>query len=75
MTKRKRTHNELQNTTRKTKDRATRTPLMPVMKLLKGNFCFTSDTHRVALVTNPVIRLNAYDKWNILVVICYTDFL
>ena len=56
----KRTNNDLSNTTQKTKDRATRTPLKTGGELM----CFgkvssswsTTDTRRVTLVTNLVIR-------------------
>ena len=54
----KRTNNNLQNITQKTKDRATRTPLKPGGELRcterVNNFCSTCDTRRVTL-TNPVI--------------------
>ena len=60
MAKWKRTNNDLSNTTQKTKDRATRTPLKTGGELM----CFgkvssswsTTDTRRVTLVTNLVIR-------------------
>ena len=45
---RKRTNNDLQNITHKTKDRVTRTRKV-------SSSCSTSDTNRVTLVTNPVI--------------------
>jgi len=42
-----------------------------------GNFCSSSGTRRVTLVTNPMIMRKgperAYDKWDISVVIFYTD--
>jgi hypothetical protein len=57
MTKRKRTNNDLQNTTQETKDRAT--PLRSGCELRcserVNNSWSTSDTRRVTLVTNPVI--------------------
>jgi hypothetical protein len=55
----KSTHNDLQNNTHKTKDRVTRTPLSTEGELRRsgrvGSSCSTSDTHRVTLVTNPVM--------------------
>ena len=57
MTKRKRTNNDLQNTTQETKDRAT--PLRSECELMcserVNSSWSTSDTRRVTLVTNPVI--------------------
>ena len=51
--------NDLQNTTQKNKDRATRTPLTTGGELRcsgrVGCSCSTSDTRRVTLVTNLVI--------------------
>jgi hypothetical protein len=76
----KSTHNDLQNNTHKTKDRVTRTPLSTEGELRRsgrvGSSCSTSDTHRVTLVTNPVMSYEwgkGLDKWNIYVVICDTD--
>ena len=56
----KRTNNDLQNTTQKTKDRATRTPLKTGGELMMwsgkvSSSCSTSVTRRVAPVTNLVI--------------------
>ena len=55
----KRTNNNLQNITQKTKDRVTRTPLKSGGGLgCSGRVissCSTSDIRRVNLVTNPVI--------------------
>jgi hypothetical protein len=55
----KRTNNDLQNTTQKTKNRATRTPLKTGGELLcsgrVSSFRSTSDTRRVTLVTKPMI--------------------
>ena len=52
--------------THKTKDRVTRTPLKTGGELRcsgrVSSSCYTSDTRRVALVTNPVI---SHDKRNI----------
>jgi len=53
----KRTNNDLQNITQKTKDRVARTPLTGGELRCSGsvgNSCFASDIHRVTLVTNPV---------------------
>jgi len=46
----KRTNSDLQNTTQKTKDRATRIPLNTGRV---GNSCSTSSTRRVNLFTKP----------------------
>ena len=84
MKKYKRPNNDLQNNTNKTKDRVTRTPLKPGGELRcsgrESSSCSISGTHRVTLVTNPVINHemrkgpeSVYDKWNISVVICDTD--
>ena len=55
----KRTDNDIQNTTQKTKYRATRTSLKPGFTLRcsgrKTRYCSNSDTCRVILATNPVI--------------------
>jgi hypothetical protein len=55
----KRTNNDLQNITQKTKDRATRTPLKTMGELMcsrrVSSFCSTSGTRRATLVTNLVI--------------------
>jgi hypothetical protein len=62
MAKRKRTNNDLQNTTQKTTDRETRAPLQPGCAMClgsAGSSCSTSGTLRIALVTNPVIC----DEW------------
>ena len=52
----KRTNNDLQNITHKTKDRVTRTPLKPGDELMcsgrAGSSCSASGTFRVNLVTN-----------------------
>ena len=48
----KRTSNDLQNKTHKTKDRETRTPQSSGMV---SSSCFTTVTHRVTLATIPVI--------------------
>jgi hypothetical protein len=57
--KNKRTNKDLQNTTLKTKDRVTRTPLRTGSELrfsgMVSSSCSTSGTRRVTLVTNPVI--------------------
>jgi hypothetical protein len=58
MAKRKRTNNDLQNTTQKTTDLETRAPLKPGCAMCLGSAsssCSTSGTLRIALVTNPVI--------------------
>ena len=58
MAKRKRTNNDLQNTTQKTTDLETRAPLKPGCAMCQGSAsttCSTSGTLRIALVTNPVI--------------------
>ena len=60
MAKRKWTNNDLQNIHIKLKDRETRTP-QKIGSELKcsgtvGSSRSTSDTHRVDLVTNPVIN-------------------
>jgi hypothetical protein len=77
---RKKTNNDLQNITHKTKDRVTRTKLKTVNELRcsgrVSSSCSTSGTHRVTLVTNPVIShewgkdrevfstsLWSYDTW------------
>jgi hypothetical protein len=58
MAKRKRTNNDLQNITHKTKDQVRRTPLKTRGEVRwsgrVGSSCSTSGTHRVNLVTNPV---------------------
>ena len=58
--KTKRRNNDLQKTTYKTKDRATRTPLKTGDKLRCSDtfsgFCSISGIRRVTLVTNSVIR-------------------
>ena len=53
MAKRKRKNSDLQNTTQKTKDRATQTHLK--MGLEAMNFCSTNFTHCVTLVANHAI--------------------
>ena len=60
MAKRKRTNNDLQNTTLKNKDRVTKTPLKTTGGELMcpgrvSSFCSTSGIRRVTLVKNPVI--------------------
>jgi len=54
----KRTNNDLQNTTIKTNDIATRTPLRPGGELKLsgrvGSFCLTSGTRSVTPVFKPV---------------------
>jgi hypothetical protein len=59
MAKRARINNDLQHTTQKTKGRATRTPVKLEGELRCSrrisSSCFTSGTHRVTVVTNPVI--------------------
>jgi len=70
----KRTNNDLQNTSQKTKDRSIRIPRITRGKLMYSGRVNsdTSDTRRVTLITNPMINheWSAYDKWNISVVIC-----
>ena len=60
MVKRKRTNNDLQNTTKKTQDRSTRTPLTTGCDLkCSGRVSISSSTsviRRVTLATNPVIN-------------------
>jgi hypothetical protein len=55
----KRTNNDLQNITHKTKDRVTRVPLKTRDELMcsgrVGSSCSTSGTRRVTLFPNPVI--------------------
>ena len=57
--KEKKTNNDLQNITHKTKDRVTRTPLKTGGELRcsgkVGSSRYTNGTRRVNLVTNPVI--------------------
>jgi len=52
----KKTSNDLQNTTQKTKDRATRTPLKTGVKLMyflrDSSSCSTTDTRRVTVKRN-----------------------
>ena len=64
MAKGKRTNNDLQNTTQKTKDRVRWTLLATVGELMcsgrSSSFCPTSGTRRVTLVTNPVIMVSLY---------------
>ena len=59
MAKRKRTNNDLQNTTQKTKDLAKRTPQKTGSVLrcsgMVSSSTSTCGTRRVTLVTNPVI--------------------
>jgi len=59
MARGKGTNNDLQNTTQKTKDRETRTPLKTGGELWcsgrVGSSCSSCGTRRVTLVTNPVI--------------------
>jgi len=60
---RKKTRNDLQNITQKTKDRTTRTPLkIGDERKCSGRIsssCSTCGTRRVTLVTNPVV----YHEW------------
>jgi hypothetical protein len=60
MKKDKRTNNDLQNTTHKTKDRVTRTPLKTGGELRcsgrVGSSCFTSGISRVNLVTTNELQ-------------------
>jgi hypothetical protein len=55
----KRTNNDIQDTTLKTKERATQTPLKTGGELRfsrrVSSSCSTSATHCVTFVTNPVI--------------------
>ena len=57
MAKRKRTNNDLQNITQKTKDRAARIPLKSRGEIRcsgkVNSFCSTCDTRRNTLVTKP----------------------
>jgi hypothetical protein len=53
--KNKRTNNDLQTFTQKTKDRATRTPLKQGWFGMVGSSCSTCGTHRATLFSNPVI--------------------
>ena len=66
----KRTNNDLQNKSQKTKDRATRTLLKTRDELrCSGRVsisCSTSVTRRVILVTNPVISHEWWKNWEIL---------
>jgi hypothetical protein len=54
--KEERTNNNLQNTTQEAKDRALKigVELRPVPRKVRSS-CSTSDTHRVTLVTKPMI--------------------
>jgi hypothetical protein len=58
MAKSKRTNNDLQNMTHKSKDRVTQTPLKtgdePGAPGRVSSSCSTSGTRRVILVTNPL---------------------
>ena len=56
MKKDKRSNDDLQNTTYKTKDRATRNSLKTGSELRVISSCSTSGTRRVNLATNPMIR-------------------
>ena len=60
MAKRKRTNNDLQNTTQKAKDRARRTPLKTGGKLRcsgrVGSSCSTCGSRLVIFIPIPVIR-------------------
>jgi len=62
----KRTTNDQQNTTQKTKDRATRTPLKTGDQLMcsgrVGSSCFNSDTRRVTVATNPGLSVVIREK-------------
>jgi hypothetical protein len=55
MVERKRTRNDLQNTTQKTKDRATRTSLKTGDELMCPGRISSSCARRVTPVTHPVI--------------------
>ena len=72
MSKRKRTHNDLQNTTQKTKDLATQTAHKTGDELRcsgrVGSSCSTSGTRRVTLVTNPVVN---HDRGAIFLHVCF----
>jgi hypothetical protein len=68
--------NNLQNTTQKNNDRATRTPLKPEENSgasgKVSSSCSTSDTRRVTLVTNPVISHEwGNDHYSYLSVVAY----
>ena len=58
--KTKRTKNDLQNTTQKSEDRTTRTPLKTGVEIRcygrVGSSCSMCGTSRVTLITNPVIN-------------------
>ena len=70
----KRTNNDVQNITHKTKDRVTRIPLKTGSELSCpggiSSSCSTSVTSRVNIVANPG---SVYDTWHISVDICCTD--
>jgi hypothetical protein len=76
MAKRKRTNNDLQNTTYKTKNRVARTQLKTGGELMCSTrvirFCSTSGIHGVTLFTNPVIS-HEWRQVEHIVVICDTD--
>jgi len=63
VTKRKRTNNDLRNTTQKTKDRAPRTSLKIRGSIRVSSFCSTYGTRRVTLVTNPVMNEERTGLW------------
>ena len=71
MAKRKSTkgQNDLTKYTHKTKDRVTQTPRKTGGKLRcsgrVGSSCSNSDTHRVNLVTNPVISHEGGKHWEV----------
>jgi hypothetical protein len=59
MTSIKRTNNDKQNITQKTKDRATRTPLKIGGKLrCTRRLCSTCGSRRVTIASNPVRSMN-----------------
>jgi hypothetical protein len=68
MAKRKRTNNDLQKTTQKTKDRVAWTPLKTGIERMYS----TRNTRRVTLVTKPVIchewrTVSDYDKYPVVI--------
>jgi len=66
MAKRKRTNNDLQNITHKTKDRVTRTTLNTGDELMcpgrVGSSCSASGARRVTLVTSPILFFQSCHK-------------
>jgi hypothetical protein len=73
MAKRKRTNNDLQNITNKTKDRVTQTPLNTGDELMfsgrESRSCSTSGTHRVNNISQwdnrlcGVLNLSGFKCW------------